>query len=72
MGILNFMSGGKKVDLIRQLLIERVQNDEIARKAGFTAFAVRQLSDGDLLGSTEAAIVSIIETHSTLERQGVS
>lgn len=72
MGILSHIAGGKKIDLIRQLLIERVQNDENARKAGFTAFAVRQLSDGDLLGSTEAAIVSIIETYTTLCRQGVS
>lgn len=72
MGIFDFISGGKKVDLIRQLLIERIQNDETARKAGFTEFAVKQLSEAQLLGSTEAAIVVIVETYSALGRQGVS
>lgn len=72
MGLLRQMLGKEKVDLIRQLLIERVTNDFAAQKAGFTRFQVNQLSDSDLLSSTEAAIVYIVETFFKLQTSGVS
>ena len=72
MGIFRFAAGGNKLDLIKQLLISRIENDLAATRAGLTPFAVRQLSDLDLLASTEALIVTIVETYQKLCSQGLS
>ena len=72
MGIFRFAAGGNKLDLIKQLLISRIENDLAATRAGLTPFAVRQLSDLDLLASTEALIVTIVETYQKLCSQVLS
>ena len=72
MGIFRFAAGCNKIDLIKELLILRVENDLVATKAGFSPLTVRQLSDLDLLASTEGLIVSIVETYQKLCIQGLS
>lgn len=65
-------SGSGKTDLVRALLVERVTHDPVAKSQGYTPFMVRQLTGLQIMSSTEAAIVAIIETHAKLTNQGVS
>lgn len=64
-------SGSSKADLVRALLVERVTHDPVAKDQGYTPFMVRQLTGAQIMGSTEAAIVAIIETHAKLAGQGI-
>ncbi len=65
----DFLFGGKKkLELIRELLEQRM------RDAGFddmdSRLKVKQLSNAQLMGSPEAAIVTIIETTLKMQKQG--
>ena len=65
----DFLFGGKrKLELIRELLEQRM------RDHGFTDIAsrlkVKQLGNKELMGTPEAAIVTIIETVFSMQKQG--
>jgi hypothetical protein len=66
----DFLFGGKKkLELIRELLEQRMRNhgfDDIKSR-----LKVKQLSNSELLGTPEAAIVTIIETVIKMQSQGM-
>ena len=57
-----------KIELIKNLVIKRVQNDPIASMLG----DIDSLSETMLMGLPEATIVTIVETWAMLKKQGVS
>lgn len=57
-----------KIELIRNLVRRRVQNDPIASMLG----NINSLTESMLIGLPEATIVTIVETYWKMENQGLS
>ena len=74
MGFFDKMFGQRpsKMQLIRALLKTRLAADPMARGAGVTPSAVDAESDAAISGTPEATIVAIVETYTSLKRQGIS
>lgn len=60
-----------EIDLIRNLLKERLRADQMAQLAGVTPDLVDQQSDEDILGTPEATIVMIVESYNSLKQLGI-
>lgn len=73
MGFLSKLSGRSPANtLVRELLLRRVQYDDRSSAVGFTPEVVSRLSGTQLQASTEAAICSIVESHTMLVRRGAT
>lgn len=72
MGLFGGSAGSSKVDLVRSLLAQRIASDAAARVNGFTPEMVMSVSEVQLMGTIEAAIVTIAESYQTLTEQGVA
>lgn len=74
MGLFSGLFGKKdeKSELIKSLVKRRISEDPFAEAEGYTESMVDKLSKSQLMGTPEAAIVSIIETYESMQKIGAS
>ena len=66
-----FRKRPSKMDLVRRMLKARLRADPIAALLGAGPEVVDATNDVELMGTPEATIATIVETHATMKRQGV-
>jgi hypothetical protein len=73
MSLFNKLFGQRptKIDLIRTLLKSRLRSDSMAQLAEVSPDIVDAQPDAAIIGTPEGTIATIVETYTTMRRQGV-
>ncbi|AKO51369.1 hypothetical protein ABA45_02175 [Marinobacter psychrophilus] len=76
MGFLRKLLGGgdgiSKTELIRALAKRRISTDPVAKGMGYDESMVDSLGEMELMGTPEAALVTIVETYAVSRKSGTS